>query len=678
MANYKVVDADQLDADLTTVANAIRERAGTSAKMDFPSGFKDIVNSIPQGVELPELTNPAAASDLALDKQLIDADGNVVTGTLPEESALLGLAQQPDSVSETSDHSEIHITSRMYTPHDFIGRSTVKFRARVPSTGFGNATEDQVLEGVTFTSGAGLLAKGNIGSQAAQTITPGTEDKSIPAGKYLSGTQTIKGDSNLKAENIKKGVSIFGVAGSHECEEGVTLPDLGDTAAQPTDIVAGKVLYDDEGNPVTGTLVVADQIDEVLFGTSDFTFGGTPGGTTFNVKGAYSGNTDGVVVRIGAGLGVRNAPTDFFGDARPEDVAKGRKFTSAAGLLVDGTMEAASASPTVVQIAEATPSANSLTLTFTGLSGEPTLFSINPKENITQGSTRYILGVDYDGNATMGVTGYTSGSWASSATAAYSATNFTWEYADGVLTVTSNGATTGGYFMNGITYQLTYITDTLVQGETGGTGGSGGTDTSDATATENDILSGKTAYVKGVKVTGEIQSQAAQTITPGTTDKTIASGKYLSGTQTIKGDSNLKAENIKKGVSIFGVSGSLEESSGTQLPDDAIVIKIVKGEKTSTKVGSGYSLSISYADAVEINNSIALAFVGTAKNLSSISDTTDFSVLLGKYIRSGTTTTNYKYYYIPDDATFTYSGSGMSKSLTCDKAQAVSIQKVIV
>ena len=52
-------------------------------------------------------------------------------------------------------------------------------------------------------------------TQTAQTITPGTSDKSIAAGTYCSGKQTIKGDADLVKENIKSGVEIFGVMGTH-------------------------------------------------------------------------------------------------------------------------------------------------------------------------------------------------------------------------------------------------------------------------------------------------------------------------------------------------------------------------------------------------------------------------------------------------------------------------------
>lgn len=98
-----------------------------------------------------------------------------------------------------------------------------------------------------------------------------------------------------------------------------------------------------------------------------------------------------------------------------------------------------------------------------------------------------------------------------------------------------------------------------------------GLDTSDATAAAGDILKGKTAYVNGTKVTGTIASQSAQTITPGTSAKTIAAGKYLSGKQTIKGDANLVAENIKSGVSIFGVNGTLEAGGAAQTQDGSFI-----------------------------------------------------------------------------------------------------------
>ena len=86
---------------------------------------------------------------------------------------------------------------------------------------------------------------------------------------------------------------------------------------------------------------------------------------------------------------------------------------------------------------------------------------------------------------------------------------------------------------------------------------------SDANVTASKMLSGIIGYGKNGKVTGSIQSQDAQTITPGTADQTISSGKYLSGIQTIKGDANLLPENIKKDILIFGVAGTYESSDSS-------------------------------------------------------------------------------------------------------------------
>lgn len=90
-----------------------------------------------------------------------------------------------------------------------------------------------------------------------------------------------------------------------------------------------------------------------------------------------------------------------------------------------------------------------------------------------------------------------------------------------------------------------------------------GIDTSDATATANDILLNKTAYIDGKKVVGTIPSLMATSYTPTTTDITITSNQYLSGDQTIIGDKNLIPENIKKDITIFGVKGTAESGSSS-------------------------------------------------------------------------------------------------------------------
>ena len=107
--------------------------------------------------------------------------------------------------------------------------------------------------------------------------------------------------------------------------------------------------------------------------------------------------------------------------------------------------------------------------------------------------------------------------------------------------------------INGVTYQSVPEVDIPKSG--GGTAKF--TDTSDGTATVSDILAGKTAYAGSQKVTGDIQSKAAATYTPTTSDQTIAAGQYLSGAQTIKGDANLLPQYIASGITIFNVPGSL-------------------------------------------------------------------------------------------------------------------------
>lgn len=75
------------------------------------------------------------------------------------------------------------------------------------------------------------------------------------------------------------------------------------------------------------------------------------------------------------------------------------------------------------------------------------------------------------------------------------------------------------------------------------------------TAVVSDVLTGKTFINSSGKGTGNIANNTNKTITPKSTSQTL-SNVYCNNT-TVKGDSNLKAENIVSGKTIFGVRGSL-------------------------------------------------------------------------------------------------------------------------
>lgn len=94
-------------------------------------------------------------------------------------------------------------------------------------------------------------------------------------------------------------------------------------------------------------------------------------------------------------------------------------------------------------------------------------------------------------------------------------------------------------------------------------------DTSDATAAEDEILAGKTAYARGAELTGRMTNNGAQNGNISTKEGsvTIAQGYHDgSGKVTLSATEKAKliASNIRQGVTLFGVQGSMTGSEGVK------------------------------------------------------------------------------------------------------------------
>ena len=190
----------------------------------------------------------------------------------------------------------------------------------------------------------------SIARKQAAAYTPGTADQIIGANQYLAGPQTIKGDPDLKAENIKSGVNICGGDGSYEGSGSGGL-DTSDATAAATDIANGKTAYVN-GAKVTGTLPSASRVAYAPSGSSSGDAVVSLITTTPTVGSAYkkirikspsltAPSTKSIVDPSNTEIFVEAAVADF-GNATAADVAAGKTFTSTAGLKVTGTHQCAS------------------------------------------------------------------------------------------------------------------------------------------------------------------------------------------------------------------------------------------------------------------------------------------------------------------------------------------------
>lgn len=418
-------------------------------------------------------------------------------------------------------------------------------QASIPKAGYLSSTETK-------------SATQNLSTKGAATITPGTTDKTIASRVFLTGVQTIKGDANLVPEKIKAGESIFGVPGSYAGDGGLDTSDA--TLSSSSQMLAGVTAYSN-GQKYTGDIPSKTSADiKVNLGT-------------VTIPAGHYGND----ANISVGTATQATPSiDVDGNGLITS-----KSVQSSGYVVAGTKSATRQLDT--RAGETVTSNQTLATTGKYMTGDivvnvpstgiDTSDGTATEYEIAEGKIAYVAGQRIEGKLSDG----------SNRIPRVDISGVSWGSGSSVFLYTS--AVDGRYFPVGKPVSVymekrdlgdakpeevaagKYFTSSegfKIQGTR--SVGSGemptGTLASPTISTITGVVTAsvlQSGYMEaGTSRTLQLPVKDAETFTPGTTNQTILLGKYLIGTQTIKGDPNLVPGNIRPGISIFGVPGEME------------------------------------------------------------------------------------------------------------------------